>query len=59
MMLQETPAETFGYLVLGYAVILGTMGLFVASLVSRFRNLAKDLELLEEIEHLGAATEKS
>jgi hypothetical protein len=59
MMLQETPAETFGYLVLGYAVILGTMGLFVASLVSRFRNLRKDLELLEEIEHLGAKTEKS
>jgi hypothetical protein len=59
MMLQETPAETFGYLVLGYAVILGTMGLFVASLISRFRNLRKDLELLEEIEHLGAKTEKS
>lgn len=59
MMLQETPAETFGYLVLGYAVILGTMGLFVASLISRFRNLGKDLELLEEIEHLGAKTEKS
>jgi hypothetical protein len=59
MMLQEAPAETFGYLVLGYAVILGTMGLFVASLVSRFRNLRKDLELLEEIEHLGAKTEKS
>jgi hypothetical protein len=59
MMLQETPAETFGYMVVGYAVILGTMGLFVASLISRFRNLRKDLELLEEIEHLGAKTEKS
>ena len=59
MMLQETPAETFGYLVLGYAVILGTMGLFVASLISRFRNLRKDLELLEEIEHLGPKTENS
>jgi len=59
MMLQETPAETFGYMVLGYSVILGTMALFVLSLVSRFRNLRKDLELLEEIEHLGAKTENS
>lgn len=50
MMLQEAPAETFGYMLFGYAVILGTMALFVVSLISRFRNLRRDLEVLDEVE---------
>jgi hypothetical protein len=49
MMLQEATPNTYGYMLLGYGVILGTMVLFVASLVSRFRNLRRDLELMEEV----------
>ena len=49
MMLQEATPDTYGYMLLGYGVILGTMVLFVASLVSRFRNLRRDLELMEEV----------
>ncbi len=50
MMLQETTPDTVGYMLFGYGVILGTMALFVLSLVSRFRNLRRDLELLEQVQ---------
>jgi hypothetical protein len=50
MFFQEGPAQTFGYLVLGYAVILGTMALFIASLIARFRSLRLDLKALDELE---------
>jgi hypothetical protein len=50
MLFQEGPAQTFGYMVLGYAVILGTMGLFIASLIVRTRNLKLDLKALDEWE---------
>jgi hypothetical protein len=50
MLLQEGPANTLNYMLLGYAVILGTMSAFVISLVVRFRNLRKDVELLDELE---------
>ena len=53
MFFQEAPAETFNYLVFGYAVILGTMALFVASLLIRFKNLRRDLELLDELGSRG------
>ncbi len=59
MMLQEPTPDTIGYMLFGYGVILGTMALFVLSLISRFRNLRKDLELLEEIKRTGAKTENS
>jgi hypothetical protein len=50
MLLQEAPAETFGYMVFGYAVILGTMALFIVSLISRHRNLRRDLEVLDQVQ---------
>jgi membrane-bound ClpP family serine protease len=50
MLIQPPPAETFDYMVLGFAVILGSMGLFLVSLVVRYRNLKRDLDLLEEME---------
>ncbi|HEX9675220.1 MAG TPA: hypothetical protein VGA07_04525 [Anaerolineales bacterium] len=53
MFFQEAPADTFNYMVLGFAVILGTMGLHVASLLVRFRNLRRDLEVLEEVQSPG------
>jgi hypothetical protein len=49
-MLIQTPAETTQYMILGFAVILGTMGFFIISLVTRFRSLRQDLEILEEVE---------
>jgi hypothetical protein len=49
-MFLQAPAETMDFMLMGFAVILGTMGLFVLSLVVRFRNLKQDLEVLEEIE---------
>lgn len=50
MIFQQAPAATLDFMLLGYGVILGTMALFLISLAVRFRNLRRDLELLEEIE---------
>jgi hypothetical protein len=50
MMLQQAPADTFTYMVLGFAVILGAIALFLVSLVARARNLKRDLALLAELE---------
>ncbi|MGD2162863.1 MAG: hypothetical protein PVI81_00935 [Anaerolineales bacterium] len=49
-MFLQAPAETMDFMLLGFAVILGTMGLFILSLFMRYRNLKRDLEVLEEIE---------
>ncbi len=49
MYLQEAPAETFNYMAFGFIVILGTMGLYVLSLINRFRNIERDMELLDEL----------
>lgn len=59
MMLQEVTPDTFGYMLFGYGVILGTMALFVLSLVSRFRNLRRDLELMEEVQAPKRTTTES
>lgn len=45
------PAQTTNYMILGLSVIVGTMLLFVGSLVVRFRNLRQDLQVLGEVEH--------
>ena len=50
MFIQEAPADTFGYMFFGYAVILATMAFYIVSLRVRTKNLQKDLELLTEIE---------
>jgi Na+-transporting methylmalonyl-CoA/oxaloacetate decarboxylase gamma subunit len=50
MFLQEAPANTFNYMVLGFGVIFVVMSLFIVSLVVRFRNLSRDLELLDDID---------
>jgi len=49
-MLQQAPADTFTYMVLGFAVILGAIALFLVSLAVRARNLKRDLVLLAELE---------
>jgi hypothetical protein len=58
-MLQEATPDTLGYMLFGYGVILGTMALFVLSLVSRFRNLRRDLELMEEVQAPKRTTTES
>jgi hypothetical protein len=50
MYLQDPPAETFNYMAFGFIVILGTMGLYLLSLVNRYRNLERDMELLDELD---------
>jgi formylmethanofuran dehydrogenase subunit B len=49
MYLQEAPAETFNYMAFGFTVILGTMGLYILSLINRFRNVERDMELLDQL----------
>jgi hypothetical protein len=48
ILLQEGPAETTNYMIAGYAVIFGTMAIYLISLVIRQRNLKQDLALLQE-----------
>jgi hypothetical protein len=50
MWLQEAAADTLDYMILGYAVILGTMGIFILSIALRMRSLRKDEELLDELD---------
>lgn len=57
LILQEAPAETFGYMVLGLGVILGTMALYVISLVNRSNNLHRDLQVLDQVEQQQAGEE--
>jgi len=49
MILQEGPAQTTNYMIMGYAVIFGLMFIYVLSLYIRQRNLKQDLELMEEL----------
>ncbi len=46
---QAGPAETTNYMILGFAVIFGTIGIHLWSLYSRDKRLKKDLALLEEM----------
>ena len=50
LLLQEGPAETTNYMILGFVVIFGAMLAYVISLWVRNRNLHKDIELLEQLE---------
>ena len=49
-MMPEGPAQTFNYMVLGYAVILACITALIASMVTRFRSLQRDLQMLDELE---------
>ena len=50
MFLQTAPADTTSYMLIGFALIFGTIGLYVLSLYVRSRNLKKDLAVLAEVE---------
>jgi TRAP-type C4-dicarboxylate transport system permease small subunit len=53
MFLQQAPADTLDFMILGYAVILGSIAVFIASLAIRSRNLKRDLEVLADLEKEG------
>ena len=50
MFLQSAPADTTSYMILGFSLIFGTIGLYLLSLYMRNRNLHKDLAVLAEVE---------
>ena len=50
MFLQTTTPDTSGYMIAGYAVAFIVMGIYVASLYIRRRNLERDMETLEEMD---------
>lgn len=50
ILLQEGPAETTNYMLLGYGVIFTVLAIYLISLYIRQRNLKRDEDLLEEIE---------
>lgn len=46
----EQPLNTINYFIAGYAVIFGSIGIYLASLALRWRNLKRDEEILTEDE---------
>ncbi len=50
MLFQSTTPDTFSYMVLGYAVILGTMALYILSLVLRNRRIDREMHLVDALE---------
>ena len=49
LLLQDVPADTTSYAIMGFVVIFGVMALYVISLILRRRNLEQDLEVLQEM----------
>jgi Zn-dependent membrane protease YugP len=49
----EGPAQTFNYMLLGYAVILGCVAFLVISLAVRYRALKRELQMLQDLERHG------
>ena len=49
MFFLETPPDTSGYMIAGYAIAFVVMLIYVASLILRYRNLNRDLSMLEEM----------
>ncbi len=47
---QDPTPDTSGYMIVGYIIAFAVMGMYVASLVIRWRNLNQDQQLLEEME---------
>lgn len=46
----DAPADTLNYFIAGYAVIFGSILLYIVSMVLRGRNLKQDEEMLRELE---------
>ena len=50
MFLLETTPDTSGYMIAGFLVTFITMGIYVASMYIRSRNLKQDVETLESMQ---------
>jgi hypothetical protein len=50
MLFEAVAPDTFSFMVLGYAVILGTMAAYMLSLVLRSRRINMELRMLEDLE---------
>ncbi len=57
-MFLETTPDTSGYMVAGYAIAFAVMGIYVASMYIRNRNLRQDIEALEAMQEERSATKK-
>ena len=49
-MLFEATPDTSGYMIAGYAVAFIVMGIYVLSMYVRWRNLRRDVEMLNSLE---------
>ncbi len=54
MFFQDITPDTSGYMIAGYAVAFIVMGLYVASMYMRSRNLKQDISTLEEMDKPAA-----
>jgi hypothetical protein len=50
MFFQEPTPDTSGYMIAGYAIAFLVMGLYVASMYLRSRNLNQDMTTLQELD---------
>ena len=50
MFLQNGTPDTSGYMIAGYLIAFVVMGLYLASIYVRSRNLKQDMSMLEEME---------
>jgi hypothetical protein len=55
----QGPAETLNYMLMGFAVILGVLGLYVLSIAVRYRNLRRDQEFLDALEEKEGSPSES
>ncbi len=53
MFLQTSTPDTSSYMIAGYVVAFVVMGLYLASIYIRSRNLKQDMSMLEEMEKAG------
>jgi hypothetical protein len=47
---ENTTPDTLSYLILGLVVAFGILAAYIGSLVVRYRNLQKDIQLLEQLD---------
>ncbi|GAB4426939.1 MAG: hypothetical protein Kow002_16050 [Anaerolineales bacterium] len=50
MFFLETTPDTSAYMIAGYTIAFATMIIYVASFFIRFRNLNRDIAMLEEMD---------
>ena len=55
MFFQDVTPDTSAYMIAGYTITFLIMGLYVASIFIRSRNLKQDMSTLEELEQVEKA----